>query len=63
MRVSIDPSRCASSGYCARLAPKVFRASDRGPTEVVNATPGKEMADVVGEAVELCPTRAITVAE
>ncbi len=60
MKVSVDPLRCAGTGYCVRLLPEVFRLGDRRTAEVWQA-PGPELAERVREAETLCPTNAIRV--
>ncbi|MBI1777927.1 MAG: ferredoxin [Proteobacteria bacterium] len=59
MNVAIDPQRCVCSGYCARLAPTVFRLASPKPTEVAVASPPEALREAVREAAELCPTKAI----
>ncbi|MEU6573178.1 ferredoxin [Streptomyces sp. NPDC046805] len=63
MTISVDPDRCYGSGDCAYRVPSVFTVAD-GFGAVV---PGREEADddpalreAVREALEACPSRAIT---
>ncbi|GAA3299798.1 ferredoxin [Streptomyces cinereospinus] len=62
MRLSVDPERCYGSGDCAYRVPSVFTVVD-GYGAVI---PGREDGGGdprVREAVEGCPSRAITLAE
>ena len=59
-RLAVDPDRCIGSGMCAAIAPYHFRVD--GPTspplaEVV------DLDDAVTDAVDSCPTEAISVRE
>ncbi|MFR9798609.1 ferredoxin [Streptomyces sp. MS06] len=62
MRISVDPERCYGSGDCAYRVPAVFTVVDGfGAVQ-----PGREDAGddpAVREAVEGCPSQAITLAE
>ena len=60
MRVRVDPSLCAATGYCAEIAPSVFRLPETGPVEVIAPSPELELWELVEEAVDLCPTGAIS---
>ena len=62
MRVIVDADVCAATGYCAELAPTVFRLpeSGSGSVEVIDSSPRPEMWGVVLEAEGLCPTQAIS---
>ncbi|MFG3656779.1 ferredoxin [Streptomyces sp. NPDC047706] len=60
MKLSVDPERCYGSGDCAYRVPSVFTVVD-GYGAVV---PGREDSGgdpEVREAVEGCPSQAITV--
>ena len=58
----VDADLCAATGYCAELAPTVFRLpeSGSGSVEVMEPSPRRELWSVVLEAEGLCPTRAIS---
>jgi ferredoxin len=59
VRVRVDPDLCASTGYCAEVAPSVFKLPETGPVEVIAVSPEPVVWDLVREAVDLCPTDAI----
>ena len=62
-RIAVDRERCVGSGACEALAPDVFEVDDDGVLVVHRAEPsGEELGDVE-EAVQACPTRALSLAE
>lgn len=63
LRVTIDESRCCGAGQCVLVAPQVFDQRHDGVVSLVDATPPHELHAEVRKAVDLCPTRAISLAE
>jgi ferredoxin len=64
LRVSIDASRCASSGNCADLAPGVFTQDDNtGVVILLVERPTPAQHEAVRNAERLCPAQAISVHE
>lgn len=61
MRVKVDPVACARTGYCAKIAPEVFELRQYGSAQVVHEDAPPELAELIFEAEELCPTKAIEV--
>ena len=60
MRISVDETRCCSSGQCAALAPEVFdQRDDDGVVLLLDVTPPRAMHDAVREAALACPAAAI----
>jgi ferredoxin len=59
-RVTVDPERCVGSGTCEFWAPEVFEVGDDGVAVVVGDT--VVHAHEVAQAVDGCPTEAISVA-
>lgn len=60
MRISVDETRCCSSGQCAALAPGVFdQRDDDGVVLLVDATPPEAVHDAVRAAALACPAAAI----
>ncbi|MFJ5927741.1 ferredoxin [Kitasatospora sp. NPDC092948] len=61
LRILTDREKCCSSGQCAAALPAVF---DQDPADgrvvLLRATVPAELAGAVREAVECCPTGAIT---
>ena len=61
MKVTVDFDICASTGACALVCPEVFEVRSDGFLYVLQDSPGPALAASVNEAVDLCPTAAITV--
>lgn len=61
MHVAVDKSRCVASGQCVLTAPGVFDQDDNGTVALLDPAPPACRASEVGQAVSLCPARAITV--
>jgi ferredoxin len=57
--VRVDADRCQTTGYCARIAPSVFRVPDDGPAQVTLEHPGEDVVEAVREAEDACPAAAI----
>ena len=58
--VTVDAELCIGTGECVRLAPGAFRIDETHGVSV--PLPGADAVDrdVLEEAAESCPTRAIT---
>ena len=63
MRVSVDLDVCVGSGSCANVCPEVFELGDDGYLHVLQEEPDEALRSAVEDAVELCPTGAITVVD
>jgi ferredoxin len=70
--VHIDPSTCILAAICVGIEPKLFQIGDESHVELVDASGtvhGTEYTfdasdaemEMIEEAVESCPTRAISV--
>jgi ferredoxin len=59
MEIRIDPQRCMGSGNCAFWAPATFDIGDDGIAFVVD--PEGDSEDKVRNAVDGCPTQAISI--
>jgi len=62
MRVEVDQGRCCGAGQCVINAPQVFdqRESD-GVVIVLNSQPAESFREDVDRAVQLCPSRAVSI--
>ncbi|MEU3275492.1 ferredoxin [Saccharomonospora sp. NPDC006951] len=59
--IEADRDVCIGAGMCALTAPAVFDQDDEdGRVLVLDDRPGASEADAVREAVELCPSGALT---
>ena len=61
MKVHVDFDRCASTGTCVQLVPDVFEIRDDGYLYLLDEEPDEELRDDILEAVESCPTEAISI--
>jgi ferredoxin len=62
-RIDVDRDRCVGSGTCEALAPAVFEVDDDGVLTVLRPEPGEDELSDVRDAVQACPTRALSLAE
>ncbi|RDI43664.1 ferredoxin [Nocardia mexicana] len=61
MEIRVDRERCIGAGMCVMTAPAVFDQSDEdGRVLLLNSTPAHDLEPAVGEAVQVCPSGAIT---
>ena len=64
MRIAVDVGRCIGSGICAMTDPAVFdQSEDDGLVMLRDPSPPQPNHSRVRRAAELCPVRAITVAD
>jgi ferredoxin len=62
-RVVVDRERCVGSGSCELLAPAVFEVDDDGVLALLRPEPADDELAEVRDAVQACPTRALTLAD
>jgi ferredoxin len=62
-RVEVDRERCVGSGSCEALAPDVFEVDDDGVLIVHRPEPTEDELPDVRNAVQACPTRALSLLE
>ena len=63
MKITVDFDLCASNAICMGIAPEIFEVRDDGYLYVLNDSPGPEYAERMSEAVNSCPTGAISIGE
>lgn len=63
MRISVDRERCVGAGQCVLTAPAVFDQDDDGRVLPLTDRPDDADADAVREAVDLCPSQSLSVAD
>ena len=61
MRVVADREACVGAGQCELLAPEVFEVDDDGAVRVLQPEPDDDSA--VRDAVQQCPTGALSIEE
>jgi ferredoxin len=59
-RIEVDRERCVGSGTCEMLAPEVFEVGDDGVVSLLRPEAGDEP---VRDAVQHCPTQALSLAD
>ena len=62
-RVVVDRELCVGSGSCEMLAPAVFEVDDDGVLVVLLPQPADDDVPAVRDAVQACPTRALTLVD
>jgi len=60
-RVEVDADLCQGHAMCELEAPDVFAVPKRGIVEILDAEPPDAMRADVERAVEMCPTRALSI--
>ncbi len=63
MKVRVDSGVCAGFGVCLGLGPEVFELHDDGYAIVRVSEVPKELEDVVRQAVNQCPSGAISLSD
>ena len=63
MRITVDYDLCASTGNCMRACPEAFEVREDGYLYLLLDEPPQSLADKVREAVDMCPTGAISVTD
>jgi len=61
MKVTVNYDFCASTGTCMQICPEVFEVRADGYLYVLNENPGEELRAKVQQAVDFCPTAAISI--
>jgi ferredoxin len=62
-RVVVDRDRCVGSGSCEALVPDVFEVDDDGVLALLRPEPTDDQLAAVRDAVQACPTRALTLVD
>jgi len=60
MRPIIDLDECIGCGQCEQIAPEVFELREDGLAYVINENPSGDLIAKIDEAIEECPTAAIS---
>lgn len=60
MKVKVNQERCMSCGSCPSLVPEVFEFDDEGLALAKVETVPEDLEEAVKEAIEFCPTKAIS---
>ncbi len=62
-RIEVDRERCVGSGTCEMLAPDLFEVGDDGMVAVLRPEPGGADVDAAEDAVQACPTQALSLVD
>jgi ferredoxin len=62
-RIEVDRERCVGSGTCEMLAADLFEVGDDGIVAVLRPEPHDEDVDAAEDAVQACPTQALSLVD
>jgi ferredoxin len=62
-RIEVDLDLCQGHAMCELEAPDYFRVPKRGTVEILDAEPPDDARSQIELAVEMCPTRALSITE
>jgi ferredoxin len=63
MKIVVDFDVCASNGVCMGIAPELFEVRSDNFLYVLDEHPGEDQRELLTEAVNGCPTGAISIVE
>ncbi len=63
MKVKVDTTKCSGIGLCEVTAPSVFEIGDDGQAHAITPEPASDKRAEVEEAVNNCPTGALSIDE
>jgi ferredoxin len=63
VKVVVDFDECASNAVCMGIVPEVFEVRDDGFLYVLDEHPPEELREKLRQAVNSCPTGAISIVE
>jgi ferredoxin len=63
MRIKADTGVCVGAGQCVLTEPDVFDQDDDGIVSLLTDQPGGQAAERAREAVNLCPSQALSIVE
>ena len=63
MKGVVDFDECASNAVCMGIVPEVFEVRDDGYLYILNENPPEELRERLREAVNSCPTGAISIVD
>jgi ferredoxin len=61
MHIQVDRDVCVGAGNCVLTLPQVFDQDDEGIVDLLETDPPDSEGAMVGRAVRLCPSGAISI--
>lgn len=61
MRIRVDLDKCTGNGMCESIADDVFEVTDEASVRLLMEHPPDDRREEMEEAVEQCPTEAISI--
>ena len=62
-RIELDEDLCQGHAMCELEAPDVFKVPKRGVVEILDPEPSDNLREDVERAIDMCPTRALSLIE
>ena len=62
-RIAVDRERCVGSGTCEMVAADLFEVGDDGIVAVLRPEPDGADVDAAADAVQACPTQALSLVD
>lgn len=63
MRIAADTAVCVGAGQCVLTEPDMFDQDDDGTVIILTPHPDPDHADSARQAVNLCPSRALSLVD
>lgn len=60
MRICVDTEKCTGHGMCEALAEDVFEVGDDGVVHLLDTDPAEDQRAALQDAVDQCPTQALS---
>ncbi len=60
-KIVVDHDKCTGLGICESIAPDVFEVDDDGSLLLLEEEPAENRRDELREAVDGCPTGALSI--
>lgn len=61
MKICVDLDKCAGHAVCENLDEDVFRLGDDGYIQLLTEHPSEDNRNVMEDAVDQCPTGALSI--
>lgn len=61
MKICVDYDKCTGHGVCEGLDEDVFEVGDDGVVHLLDEYPGEDKRALMQDAVDQCPTQALSI--